>query len=111
MQQAIQILDEMMEERTPYKEDIPLHKTLWYEVCHWWYIALEEAKSRIQALWDGWIPVTKRLPSVWWTYLVYYWDSVYDCNFEDNRFVIYNDWYKYFQNVTHWMPLPLPPKQ
>ena len=52
-QQAIDILDEMMEERTPYKEDMPLHKTLWYELCHWWYIALEEAKSRIQALQSG----------------------------------------------------------
>ena len=106
-QQAIEIIEEMIKE-------IKNRRPMWqYE--HWyvkWAIAeIEEAKSRIQALWDGWIPVTKRLPSVWWTYLVYYWDSVYDCNFEDNRFVIYNDWYKYFQNVTHWMPLPLPPKQ
>ena len=50
MQKCLDILEEMMEERTPYKEHMPLHKTLWYEVCHWWYIALREARSRIQAL-------------------------------------------------------------
>ncbi len=59
---------------------------------------------------DGWIDVRERLPDSKWTYLVYDWDNVNSCNFDDNnKFVIYNDWYEYFQNVTHYQPLPNPP--
>lgn len=103
-----EILDEMMEERTPYKEDMPLHKTLWYELCHWWYIALEEAKSRIQALWDGWIPVTERLPEEW-CYLAFS-DGIMYVTATWNDSIFWNAW-EIVSWVTHWMNLPNPPKQ
>jgi len=59
--QAIQIIDDMIKEY-PLSQD-----------------ALLDAKSRIQALGDGWISVSERLPAnenyVLWTYVNSYWKS------------------------------------
>lgn len=115
MQQAIDILDEMMEERTPYKEDMPLHKTLWYEVFHWWYIALEEAKSRIQALPDGWISTAIQLPPEDTNVLIFEWWQSNLSWWNEPKIWWYNKkfWFQSFTDyliATHWMLLPLPPK-
>lgn len=95
MQQAIDILDYMIENYSGIN---------W--VYHEVYDALEEAKSRIQVLGDGWIPVTERLPN------------------EKEQVIVYQEWRDHWsinvikvikQDLTrpifsHWMPLPLPPK-
>ncbi len=99
-QQAIEIIEEMIKE-------IKNRRPMWqYE--HWyvkWAIAeIEEAKSRIQALWDGCEVQTLKI-----------WD---ECYFSNNcitwRKWIFN-WYASWRYTLHNfamknMPLPLPPK-
>lgn len=55
-----------------------------------------------------WIPVTERLPSEKGTYLI----------FTDRGGILMAHWYGKswgggyaVQHITHWMPLPLPPKE
>ena len=78
-----------------------------------------------------WIPVTERLPEIGDTYLVvvkykYDWEDDYTIDTDvamfhpydnpdayiDNRWDTYIDWDEGQQyiHVTHWMPLPEPPK-
>lgn len=78
-----------------------------------------------------WIPVTERLPDVCDSYLVvvkykYAWETEYNMDTDvatflpyddpdayiDNRWNTYNDWDEGQQHIhiTHWMPLPEPPK-
>jgi hypothetical protein len=76
-----------------------------------------------------WIPVTERLPEVVDSYLVvvkckYDWEKEYDIDVDvatynpyekayiDDCWNTYNDWNEGQQyiHVTHWMPLPEPPK-
>ena len=96
-QQAIDILDEM-------------YKNWPTNISDPYNIAIKEAKYRIQALWDGWIPVTERLPEEWLEINVFDWDDVYSCNYSDWYF---RHSYEYSSKefwITHWQPLPLPPK-
>lgn len=77
-----------------------------------------------------WIPVTERLPEVVDSYLVvvkckYDWEKEYDIDVDvatynpyekayiDDCWNTYNDWNEGQQyiHVTHWMPLPEPPKE
>ena len=55
---------------------------------------------------DKWIPVTERLPEEDGDYLVY-------CGEYDGICVLYykkGKWRSKWKEVTHWMPLPEPPK-
>lgn len=106
MQQAISILDEMI-----YRINNSNKKILPEMAYDCMIVSLEEAKSRIQALGDGWIKVTERFPdteilALWfqWEYHIWYVskyenDDGYFCEWEDTI----------LDDVTHWMPLPLPP--
>ena len=108
MQQVIDILDEMIRdaEKSMYPDKWQLGMKE-FNVFSCWKASLEIAKSRIQALWDGWIPVTEKLPeeisnsriltSEDWVIRV----AIYDRWWirEDNENLCYFDF---------WMPLPLP---
>lgn len=82
------------------------------EIFHWPY------QEGIQSLWDGWIPVTERLPEnsndillrwIFWYVNTAIWRYHHT---GENWFVLPNTvgFYK-TENVTHWMPLPNSPKQ
>ena len=64
-----------------------------------------------------WIPVTERLPETYGEYMVAYhpcyWDSVRDeIKVGLDSFRGKTSWAKKkYQRVTHWMPLPEPPKE
>ena len=64
-----------------------------------------------------WIPVTERLPETPGEYMVAYhpcyWDRVYDeIKVGLDSFRGKTSWAKKkYQRVTHWMPLPQPPKE
>ncbi len=74
-----------------------------------------------------WIPVTERLPELWQNCFVlvkmkYDWEEYYEYNVDAGYYVgengyidgfnTFNDWNEGQQyiHVTHWMPLPEPPK-
>lgn len=63
-----------------------------------------------------WIPVTERLPEQGKRYLVIRYDYVtktafIDILWHDAHDLWWNRLYKGQYNVTHWMPLPEPPKE
>lgn len=63
-----------------------------------------------------WIPVTERLPEQGKRYLVIRFDEVTKTRFidilwHDAHDLWWNRLYKGQYNVTHWMPLPQPPKE
>ncbi len=63
-----------------------------------------------------WIPVTERLPEQGKRYLVIRFDEVTKTQFidilwHDAHDLWWNRLYKGKYNVTHWMPLPQPPKE
>lgn len=63
---------------------------------------------------DGWISVDDRKPEKDWYYNVVNWWKVHPCMFHLKKNVwgqvtlwdMFND----FKHITHWQPLPLPPK-
>ena len=94
-------------------------------------LAEQLASSSKQLASSEWIPVTERLPEVGDTYLVvvkykYDWEKGYKIDTDvatfypydnpdayiDNRWDTYVDWDEGQQyiHITHWMPLPAPPK-
>ena len=85
----------------------------------------------VQCTVQKWIPVAERLPEIGDTYLVvvkykYDWEDDYTIDTDvamfhpydnpdayiDNRWDTYIDWDEgqQYLHVTHWMPLPQPPK-
>lgn len=70
-------------------------------------IRLEEK----QATSDGWIPVTERLPEKDVRVLV--WVGENSCNFPviDTDRIHCGRWVRWDECITHWMPLPEPPKE
>ena len=84
-----------------------------------WAKAVSKA-SKADAQIPRWIPVTERLPDKDGTYIVHFatksvgdaeYESIYgsfgywrDISWDDDA-----DWFPYV-DVTHWMPLPEPPK-
>lgn len=80
----------------------------WLEIC-------DIIISELQALPDGWIPVTERLPHDDEEYIICTSDwlvtSVAWSTDENNWIVWITNWRTdIFWNITHWMPLPLSPK-
>ena len=65
-------------------------------------IALMNEKPR-------WIPVTERLPEKNGVYLVYVYREVTEMNYWHGKWHMLRD--DYTKAVTHWMPLPEPPKE
>ncbi len=94
MQQAIDILDRL--EDKVRKQQAMTNYTEW--VQNWAIHYLREARKEIQALWDGWIPVTERKPK-----------KMQEVDFSDWK----NVWLWYYDgftnSVTHWRERPLPP--
>lgn len=68
-----------------------------------------------------WIPVTERLPSEELAFYLCYTDAgiVVECLWTNNKYGLgpFSDWgwrlvdVPQYQKVTHWMPLPEPPKE
>lgn len=108
MQQAIDILDEMIENVMTKPDDIRTDAQ---------FAILDEAKSRIQSLPDNeWISVTDRLPEIDWEYIICddIWDwynEVYTCIFDTLHWFIVNTvwWQDFYPKVTHYQSLPNPP--
>lgn len=113
MQQAIDILDEMIQNEV----DWPQWTLSAFDILH-------TAKRRIQALWDWWIkidpkdretepePDTDILVSyIWFNNIRWVREANPDCQ-RDWKTIDYLDWrLRPIENVTHWMPLPLPPNK
>lgn len=88
-----------------------------YEVC----IYANPGRKKDCSLWKpdmSWIPVSERLPDKKGEYLVAYhpcyWENVHDAFIfvGVDTFRGKTTWAKNkFQRVTHWMPLPEPPKE
>lgn len=81
----------------------------WY---HQWRIdSLEYVIWHIMDLWDEWINISDQYPRDWVDVLVYSkWTMCVD-NCKVLNYRIYKNWFSKDSEVTHWMPLPLPPKQ
>lgn len=66
---------------------------------------------------QGWIPVSERLPETPGEYMVAYHPCYWDCVHDEikvglDSFRGKTSWAKKkYQRVTHWMPLPEPPKE
>lgn len=56
-----------------------------------------------------WIPVTERPPKKNGVYLVYVYGEVTEMNYWHGKWHMLRD--DYTKAVTHWMPLPQPPKE
>lgn len=100
MQQAIDILDKMIKSFDDAIDNL-CEKWDW-DVSTQQGIRyfLKQAKSRIQALWDGWIPVTERKPK-----------QMQEIDYTDWKWVFlwYYTWFG--SDITYWRERPLPPKQ
>lgn len=112
MQKVIDILDEMMEEhkkvlKNEWMCDYDIDNTIRSNI-------LNEAKSRIQALWDWWISVTESPKDM---ELVAVWNN----KWKKPMFAYFYKWkrWNYYRTATvdariieptHWMPLPNSPK-
>lgn len=113
MQQAIDILDEMIKESQDFIDNHPL-TPVWLKYSDDRIATLKQAKSRIQARLDWWIPV-ETPPEKEWIYLTY-WDDLNNNVWP--RVMNYVNWsfecWDWAELPTHWKhiwPLPLSTKQ
>ncbi len=116
MKTPIEILDEMIHEY----DNIMYLSYVWnpeMEIDRRSKARLIEAKERIQKE-TWWISVEDRLPTYTGTFpeeyvMAYNWEKVFEVLFtEDTVWNIFwtdeeSDWF--YKDITHWMPLPLPP--
>jgi hypothetical protein len=58
-----------------------------------------------------WIPVTERLPDEDTRVLVWLRVKIYDHTHMDTDRLHRSRWVRWGEDVTHWMPLPEPPKE
>ena len=77
-------------------------------------VAQGEELSKIKAQQSCWIPVTERLPGEWKPVLIFVtnpagWECVTTDIFGNGVWMENCD--TEWHNVTHWMPLPKPPKE
>jgi len=106
-QQAIDILKAM-------KRKAEIKRWTW---CGYMIETLDEAIHKIEALWDGWIPVTERLPDEEWLYLaitVKWRDVVVASLWAVNQKSYDTTSMISYYTYTHWKPiwdLPLPPNK
>jgi len=113
-QQAIDILDTLILSWKELKEKCVIPDSKCYTLDDMTEM-LEEAKSRIQALWEssnnGWIPLTERLPEKDWMFYWYFWivDKLH-YSVSQNRWI---DEIWEPKNPTHYMEIhyPLPPNK
>ena len=103
-QEIIQILDDIAKESME-----SFWESIGTDIYPTW---ISTAKERIQALWDGWIPVSETLPEFWWEYIVTRESWVVSTLEYDSRWWHW-EWQEpmYWSRPTHWMNLPNPPKQ
>ena len=109
----------------PYDEDYPrcvdcldkLHKQAADAIEALSKLVLDEHNRAAVAAWEPrWIPAAERLPEQGKRYLVIRFDEVSKTQFidilwHDAHDLWWNRLYKGQYNVTHWMPLPEPPKE
>lgn len=80
-----------------------------------WQLSLMKLRKDVVALWDGWIPVTERLPDEWQTVLIELnrkWISYHTRIFIKWEFCDSECWYWMIKSYPiRWMPLPNSPKQ
>ena len=73
------------------------------------YDKLSRHMDELAALMPRWIPVTERLPEKNGSYLVYVYGEVTEMDYWHGKWHRLRD--DYTKAVTHWMPLPEPPKE
>lgn len=80
---------------------------------------MEAHSMAVKALRNAWIPVTERLPEYDGTYLAFTtsgtvttarWYAEHDMRNYRGDFIRHMEG-RFHRNVTHWMPLPEPPKE
>ena len=83
-----------------------------YEECEEVLKLIEEQEERIAIMSEGglWIPVTDRLPQDDEDVLVWVNGTHRDMAYRDEG-VWYDEEHNHLKNITHWMPLPEPPKE
>jgi hypothetical protein len=106
-----EITDKISEE-TSFSEDREL-ATLGAEIAHAHYTPIIESQAKeIAELKEAqrWIPVGEKLPEVGGEYLVYreVRNEQFILAYEGGRFYYEG---MAFKGVTHWQPLPAPPKE
>ena len=103
----MQLIDKEAVEKILKEEDKFVSKVHWN--YSQWAIAIMNIKTFIDSLptYGEWIPVSERLPTIQWDYL---------CMIESWISIVYYGNYswlentcEFYNNVTHWQPLPLPP--
>lgn len=81
---------------------------------NWYCKALEHTLEDLQALWDGWIPVTEWIPNetILFKWIFEWKEFTWTWILDTDRFidelweiVVYSEY------VTHWMHLKLPPNK
>lgn len=107
-QQAIDIAENML---SKYTDNISWDN---FQYDSWYCNALEHILEDLKSLWDGWIPVTERLPEEHSDILVYYYWNRNSKFFPECQYMkqtsYYNDRFECEEEVTHWMNLPDSPK-
>ncbi len=74
-----------------------------------WHVAVGAALER--ALAAAWVPCAERMPEDCVEVLVAVWPSVYIAEREDGEWWAVDRMPSAIGGVTHWMPLPAPPKE
>lgn len=87
---------------------------LHFDACSKWTDFPKQCGVPACGRYSGWISVEERLPDVDYYDYVLAWDG-YNINFlhYSHRWQQWEDYCsmkKHHWNVTHWMPLPIPPK-
>lgn len=106
MKQSADAIEELLQIASHYEEE-----------CKGWWLAACEAKERATKLAIScnnsckWIPVEERLPERDTEVLVYaYNHNIWVWEYHGNAWEAEDGYYHELDVVTHWMPLPEPPK-
>jgi len=85
----------------------------WYDGAIW---GNEDFRAGCRRAWDAalaaaWVPCAERMPEDCVEVLVAVWPSVYIAEREDGEWWAVDRMPSAIGGVTHWMPLPAPPKE